>query len=188
MHLLAVTPGRGFDPAAWARVLASGVDGFMVREKAMEARPLLEAVRWIQRTAPQVELWVNGRLDVALAAGCGLHTPEAHPPVPPELLPLSRPAHDETGLAGRLGCAQHLVSPVFETPGKGPAWGPARLLAALDALPAGPARILALGGVAPENAAALRHPRLQGAALIRALWDAPAPREIVSRLREAWAG
>ncbi|MBS1767214.1 MAG: thiamine phosphate synthase [Acidobacteria bacterium] len=182
MFLLAITPGRGFDPAAWRAVLASGVDGFLLRERAMEARALLDAARWCQDTAPGVELWVGGRLDVALAAGCGLHAPEAYPELPGDLLPISRPLHGEGQFAARARAKQLLVSPIFETPGKGAPWGIPRLHAFLDGAPRGP-RILALGGVTAENAATLKHPRLDGLALIRGLWDAAPPSEVVARLK-----
>jgi thiamine monophosphate synthase len=182
--LLAITPGAGFDPSKWGAVLRSGVDGFLIREPGMEARALLEAARWCQGEAPEVELWVGGRLDVALAAGCGLHAPEAYPEVPEDLVPLSRPMHGEDQLGTRRGCRQLLIAPVFAVPGKGEPWGAARLHRFLDAAPPGP-RLLALGGVTPETVGGLKHPRLDGAALIRALWDAPDPRDAVARLREA---
>lgn len=184
MFILAITPGEGFDAPRWKAVLTSGVDGFLIREKDMEARALLDAARWCQATAPQVELWIGSRLDVALAAGCGLHAPEAYPEVPEDLVPLSRPLHDETQAPARAGVKQLLVAPIFETPGKGAPWGATRLRAFLDHTHAGP-RLLALGGVTPENAAALAHPRLDGVALIRALWDEADPRRTIARLRDA---
>ena len=45
MHLLAVSPGEGFDRERWRAVLHSGVDALMIREKALEARALLEVAR-----------------------------------------------------------------------------------------------------------------------------------------------
>lgn len=182
MFILAITPGTGFDAVRWRAVLKSGVDGFLIREKDLEARLLLEAARWCQSEAPEVELWVAGRLDVALAAGCGLHAPEAYPEVPEGFIPLSRPLHHEDPFEARLGCAQLLVSPVFMTPGKGAPWGVGRLRRFLDTARPGP-RLLALGGVTVENAEALRHPRLDGVALIRALWQAADPRQAVTRLK-----
>ncbi len=182
--ILAITPGTGFDPSRWKAVLQSGVDAFLIREKDLEARALLDAARWCQDTAPDLELWIAGRLDVALAAGCGLHTPEAYPEVPDGMLPLSRPLHEEAQLPARLRAKQLLVSPLFETPGKGAPWGAARLHALLDQVPAGP-RLLALGGVTSDTAPALAHPRLDGVALIRALWEAPEPRRMIARLRDA---
>jgi thiamine monophosphate synthase len=189
MHVLAVTAGEGLDRSRWERVLRSGVDAFMIREPAMEARELLEAALWARDRAPELELWVNGRLDVALAAGCGLHAPEAYPPVPAEVLgplPLSRPIHDPAQVPDRAGARQLILSPVFPVPGKGPAWGPERLGAVLDAMPPVAGRVLALGGISPANAALLRHPRLDGVALIRGLWSALDPAQVVARLREAW--
>lgn len=183
MILLAITPGSGFDPPAWRAVLTSGVDAFLIREKGLSARALLDAARWCQDTAPGVELWVGGRLDVAFAAGCGLHTPELHPDVPQGLVPLSRPLHDEGQWETRNTADQLLLSPVFASPGKGEPWGAARLHRFLDQLaPAGP-RILALGGVDPGNAATLRHPRLAGLAAIRPFWDQD-PKRAVAAFRD----
>ncbi|HXC18252.1 MAG TPA: thiamine phosphate synthase [Holophagaceae bacterium] len=184
MFLLAITPGNGFDASKWRAVLRGGVDGFLIREKELEARALLDAARWCRLEAPEVELWVGGRLDIALAAGCGLHAPEAYPEVPEGFVPLSRPLHEENQLAARGGCHQLLIAPVLATPGKGAAWGVARLHRFLDAVPPGP-RLLALGGVTASNATELRHPRLDGLAMIRAIWDAPDPRDAVSRWKDA---
>ncbi|WLT31399.1 thiamine phosphate synthase [Geothrix sp. PMB-07] len=170
MILLAITPGLGFQPQAWQRVLRSGIHGFLIREKSMPARHLLETARWCQDVAPDVRLWVAGRLDVALVAGCGLHAPEAHPDLPPGLVPLSRPLHAEDQWPGRASADQLLISPIFASPGKGAPWGPERLHRFLDGLPAGGPQLLALGGVEPGSAMTMRHPRLAGIAAIRPFW------------------
>lgn len=185
MILLAITPGLGFDPDRWGPVLQSGIDGFLLREKGLEARALLEAAQWCRNTAPAVQIWVGGRLDVALAADCGLHAPEAYPDVAPGLLPLCRPLHAEAQWAARCGCEQLLVSPVLPTPGKGEPWGPERLHRFLDALPKEGPRLLALGGVDPSNAGRLRHSRLAGLAAIRPFWSGD-PGTAVLGFREAW--
>lgn len=183
-YLLAISPGQGFEASTWARVIRSGIDGLMIREAQLDARPLLELVRWCQREAPQVELWVRGRLDVALAAGCGLHAPEAYPSVPAGRLPLSRPLHAIEDFADRSHAQQLLLSPVFPVPGKGRALGPEGLHALLDRLPPFSGRLLALGGIQAANAVSLRHPRLQGFALIRALWESSDPAALVRSFRE----
>lgn len=187
MHLLAITPGRGFQPAAWGAVLGAGVDGFLIREPGLEARDLLRAARWCREAAPGVEVWIRGRLDVAWAAGAGLHAPERHPEVPPGLVKVSRPLHAADQFAARQGAAQLLLSPVLPTPGKGAAWGIPTLHAFLDRLEGPGPRLLALGGVEASNADALKHPRLDGVAVIRALWDAPDPAAAAALLRAAWA-
>ena len=187
MFVLAISPGIGFQAQRWERLLASGISGLMIREPGLTPRELLAAVRFVRERAPGLDLWLNGRLEVALAAVCGLHAPEAHPPVPPGLVPLSRPVHDPAQLPARSQHRQVIVSPIFPVPGKGPAWGIDRLHAVLDALAPAPARILALGGITPDTAVRIRHPRLAGVALIRGLWDVPDPAEAVARLRAAWA-
>ena len=186
MQILAITPGTGFHAPTWERVLGSGIDAFMLREPDMDARTLLEAARWCRRTSPDTTLWINGRLDVALAAGCGLHAPEAYPVVPGELLPFSRPLHSELQFETRRHADQLLVSPLFDVPGKGEPWGPSRFHRFLDALPEAPPPIFALGGITATRLEEIRHPRLAGIALIRALWDAPEPKALVLQLREAW--
>jgi len=158
----------------------------MIREPDLQPRDLLAAVQWVRKLAPGLELWLTGRLDVALAGGCGVHLPEGHPHVPPGLALLSRPVHDPAQIPTRAASRQLLLSPIFPVTGKGPAWGPGRLLAVLDAMPRVAGRVLALGGITPDNAARLRHPRLDGVALIRGLWDVPEPALAVDRLRTAW--
>lgn len=185
MILLAVTPGEGFDPERWRPVLHSGIDALLIREKQLEARTLLTIARWCRETAPGVQLWVGGRLDVALAAGCGLHAPEDHPEVDPALVPLSRPLHTETQWEARRGAQQLLVSPVMPSPGKGSPWGIPRFHRFLDSLPAGIPRVLALGGVTPGNAPDLWHPRLDGVAALRPFWEGN-PTAAVSGFRKAW--
>ncbi len=170
MILLAITPGLGFDRGRWKTVLQSGVDGFLLREKDLGTRELLDAARWCQDTAPEIELWVAGRLDVALAAGCGLHAPEVYPEVEPGLVRVSRPLHDESQWTSRSQADQLLVSPVFASPDKGEPWGPERLRRLLDGLPESGPRMLALGGVEPTNAPLIRHPHLAGIAGIRPFW------------------
>ncbi|MDE3244687.1 MAG: thiamine phosphate synthase [Acidobacteriota bacterium] len=186
MFILAITPGTGFEAARWKAVLGSGIDGLMIREKQLEAGPLLDLARRVHDLAPHLELWVNGRLDVALAAGCGLHAPEAYPDIPSGLLPLSRPIHSGDQLGSRMDCRQLLLGPVFPVPEKGLPWGIKRLHQTLDEIPPGP-RILALGGITPTNSAPLRHPRLDGIALIRALMKSPEPDRVVDAFRQAWA-
>jgi thiamine monophosphate synthase len=186
MYILGVTSGEGLDPAHWKRVLASGIDGLSIREKQLESKALLDCVRWVRDVAPDLPLWVVGRLDVALAGGCGLHAPEAYPEIPPGLVSLSRPLHDPAQFKDRLGADQLLIAPIFPVAGKGPAWGPTGLRAALDTLPESPCRLLALGGITPLNVAQVKHPRLHGVAMMRSLWKGTDPERAVEQLRSAW--
>jgi thiamine monophosphate synthase len=184
MKLLAISAGIGWERGPWTEVLCSGVDAFLIREKQLEAKALLDLTRWCQDTAPGLELWIADRLDVALATGCGLHAGEAYPEVPPTLVALSRPIHGEQQAPTRLACGQWLVSPLFSSPGKGAPWGRERFHRFLDALPAQSPSILALGGITADSVRELRHPRLAGLAAIRPFWQGD-PRRVVAGFREA---
>ena len=187
LQILAISPGTGFHAPAWERVLGSGVDAFMLREPGMEVRGLLAAARWCRKASPETTLWINGRLDVALAAECGLHAPEAYPVVRGDLLPFSRPLHSKDQFDSRRDADQLLVSPIFEVPGKNQPWGPSRFHGFLDSLPADAPPIFALGGITAARLKEIRHPRLSGVALIRALWETQEPDALILQLRAAWA-
>lgn len=187
IRILGISPGLGYEPETWARVLDGGLDGLLIRERDLSARALLDVVQRVQDLHPDLELWVHGRLDVALATGAGLHAPEVHPEVPPGTVRLSRPLHSPEQLPQRLHTHQILVSPVFPVPGKGPCWGVEAFHRLLDGLSQDAPRMYALGGVLPNTAAALCHPRLHGLAVMRSLWTAPDPKGLVARLREIFA-
>ncbi len=181
MHLLAITPGEGFRPEAWAPVLASGIDAFLIREPQLPAGALEAAATWCRAEHPGVALWVRG----LPGSTWGLHLPESALGAA-DLRGASAPLHHPDQWPTRARAAQLLVSPLFETPGKGPAWGATGLHRFLDTLPAEAPRLLALGGVTPVRVAELRHPRLAGVAAIRPFWTGD-PRAAVEAFRDAWS-
>jgi thiamine-phosphate pyrophosphorylase len=84
--------------------------------------------------------------------------------------------HDaEITAALALGATAALVSPIFDTPGKGPARGVSALARARALAPG--LHLYALGGVTPANARACISAGATGVAVIRALLDAPSPAE-----------
>jgi thiamine-phosphate pyrophosphorylase len=86
-------------------------------------------------------------------------------------------AHDDDDVRHAIlgGASAALVSPIFETPGKGPPRGVVALAAAraiVDAARQGsPLHVFALGGVSTANAAACRAAGADGVAAIRAVYD-----------------
>ena len=150
-----------------------------------EARLLAELCR--ARGAP---LFVNGRLDVALLVGAHLHLPadgltpsDVRPLLPPGRL-VSLAVHDAAEARLAQGADLALVSPVY-APGSKPGdtrapLGPEGFRALAEALPC-PA--LALGGLNPERAAALRG--AAGFAVISAVLEAPNPTEAARALLAA---
>lgn len=150
-------------------IVPRGTIAVQLREKDLDGKPLLELARAIAETG--VELWINDRVDVALALGVGVHLPERSLSI------------DEARTLGvtRIGVSRHTreaviatecelvqYGPIFDSPGKGPALG-------LDALSVRSemkaSTLVAVGGFdSPEKA---RHAAAGGAdaiAIIRAAW------------------
>lgn len=133
-----------------------GVNLFQIREKGLSAARLYELSSAAAEAGREVnvKLLVNGRADVALAAGAhGVHLPsdglpaaELRSRVPNEFL-IGVSVHSaEEALAARENGADFVtLGPVFQSPGKGPALGLEKLAAVCERL--GPFPVLALGGV-----------------------------------------
>ena len=193
--LLAVSDRRrlpGHDLLAWCEALrAAGVDGVQLREKDLEDRALFEAARQVRGILPPgSKLLVNGRADVAVAAGAdGVHLPADGVPVAPLRrrfggLLLGRSTHhlEEVEDARRSGADYVTFGPVYPTPGKGPPTGLAALAAAAGiGIP-----VFALGGVEPDRFPEVAAAGAHGAAGIR-MFVAPAAAAVaVVAAREAF--
>jgi thiamine monophosphate synthase len=188
MHILAISPGRDMEMPKWEAVAHSGIDALMLRERHLSVRALLALGKMVADMAPDLPIWIADRLDVALAIKAGFHGGEDCYDVPSSLCPISRPLHDISQLQERAGCDQLLISPIFDVPAKGRPLGIKGLHEILDKMPRMHGKLLALGGICAGNAAALCHPRLDGVALIRGIWDSASPRIAVDGLRNAWRG
>jgi thiamine-phosphate pyrophosphorylase len=178
-RLLAISDRRRLEIpfAEWVAGLAvAGVDGVQLREKALDDRGLLALARTARALLPAAALLVNGRLDVALAAGAdGVHLPADGLPAAPLVAwaarlgrrPLvGRSTHSlaEVAAARDEGVDYVAFGPVFATPGKGPPLGTAALAAAARlGVP-----VLALGGLEPRRVAEAIAAGAHGVAAIRA--------------------
>ena len=184
----------GSDPLAGLvdqakRLAAEGVDFLQLREKDLEAKELIGVARRIitaaregaRATGPVLRVLVNGRADVALAAGAdGVHLPSG-----PEQLTVEQVRRVFAGCEAIVSVACHspaeverasaegadliLFSPVF---GKRLGNGEELAGAGLELLAeicrvAGPTAVLALGGVTLENAQACVDAGAKGVAGIR---------------------
>jgi thiamine-phosphate pyrophosphorylase len=138
------------------RLAAAGIPALQVREKDLEDRPLLALVRAARATLPPPAIvLVNGRLDVALAAGAeGAHLPADGVPLDAlcrrfgagVLLGRSTHSVQEVERARQEGADYVTFGPVWPTPSK-ERYGPPRGLEELARAAAVDIPVYALGGV-----------------------------------------
>ena len=149
--------------------LAAEADVIQVRDKDLPARELLELTLRVLSLGPKVV--VNDRADVALAAGAhGVHLRSN--PIPPlewrRILPpgflIGVSCHSIEDIREAEGADYVFFSPVFESPGHGPAAG---LEALGRAVRAAAIPVIALGGITSDNAPACIDAGAAGIAGIR---------------------
>jgi thiamine-phosphate pyrophosphorylase len=138
-----------------ARAIRDGVEMIQIREKDLPARELCELVCRIRDLAAgtTTRILVNGRLDVALAAGIdGVHLPANGLPaqrVRPHVKLLGVSTHNlQEAIDAEQSQADFIVfGPIFETPGKtGIGIEPLRKVVSSVKLP-----VLAIGGISAAN-------------------------------------
>lgn len=186
-------------PASWLGWIAeSGVDAVQIREKDLDDRALYDLVVTARELLPpRVILLVNGRADVALAAGAdGVHLPAAGLPVAAVRALAGRSGADllvgrsthrsaEVRAAFADGADYATFGPVHPTPSKARYGSPAGLdglaRAAAIGLP-----LLALGGVGPEQLAGVAAAGAAGAAGIGAFGDPETTAAMVARAAEVF--
>ncbi|HET7251407.1 MAG TPA: thiamine phosphate synthase [Gemmatimonadales bacterium] len=147
------------------------------------------AVRLIGR--PPVRLFVNDRLDIALATrACGVQLsrsgllPEDARRLAPEWwIGCSVHSLEEARTARDWGADYLLAGPVYHT-ATHPGGAPLGLGLLSDIVLLGPP-VIAIGGMTPERARAATRAGAYGVAAIRAIWDAADPQEAASSLLEA---
>lgn len=192
----ALCGGRGVVDTVRAAV-AGGVTAVQVRETTAGTRELCTLTRAVHETlaGSGVPLFVNDRLDVALAVGTeGVHLGQGDLPAvdarriagPDLLIGLSVSTPAQVAEAGALppGCVDYLgVGPVFATATKPRAATPLGLdttarVALASALPT-----VAIGGIDASNVDAVRATGVDGVAVVSAVCTAPDPSEAARGLR-----
>ena len=186
----------------WLRALAaagiSDIGAVQIREKDLEDRPLWGLAR-LARTVlpPPARVLVNGRLDVALAAGAdGVHLPSDGVPVsalrarfgPGVLIGRSTHRVEDVERARDEGADYVTFGPVYETPskapGKGPPVGLAELERAVVSAGAGGLPVFALGGVTLPRFGELARAGAAGVAAIRLFQSIPDLSRVARAARE----
>lgn len=200
MKALYVTDRPAIGDARFEEILESlrGTAGLTVelREKGATDRDTLrraESAR--EKLGPDVPLFVNGRLDIALAArAAGVHLPADGLPLSrvrtaaPRgfLVGVSTHSSEEAVRAIEGGADLVVIGPVFDTPSKR-AFGPPLGTDALAALPPREehdTEVYAIGGIGEselEDLAPFRD-RIAGVAAVRLFQESSDPRAVVERI------
>jgi len=174
--------------------IAGGVNVVQLREKGLPAGELLTLARQLREvTAGRALLFVNDRLDVALAAGAdGVHLPEAGLPVREaralgvEGLLIGRSVHGVEAGAQAAGDGADLIQlgaiyPTASHPGGTPVGVEAlSRLASRVEVP-----VVGIGGITVSGAREAMAAGAAGVAVIRAILAAPDPRRAARELWEA---
>lgn len=197
LRLIAVSDGKGdvlrVERVALAAALG-GITAICIREPQIPVREKVDLTRRLVETLRPhgVLILMNDRIDVALSANAdgaqlgfrSLPLDVARRSVPRHFL-LGFSAHESDNLDRIMegGANFAFIGPIFDTPTKRgfkEAIGAAKLqaLAASTRLP-----IVGIGGIEPHNIGSLRSPALAGAAVVRAIFDAPDPTAAARELR-----
>jgi thiamine-phosphate pyrophosphorylase len=177
--VLITEPALAWDdlPARVAAILA-GVPreaiAVQLRAKELDGGAVLAMARALIATG--VELWVNDRVDIAIAAGAtGVHLPEHGLDVADARaltsLPIGCSRHS---VAAALACDADAIQlgPIFETPGK----RPIGLEPLAEARAGTRARLVAVGGIdSAERASLAVAAGADAVAVIRAAWTTADP-------------
>ena len=176
--------------------IAGGIDLLQIREKDMAAGELLELVRAareaVKRARSRCRIVVNGRFDVALAAGAdGVHLPAEGLPIHDVrsrakgrfLIGRSIHAPAEAREAAAAGADYLFFGPVFETPSKADFGEPQRTPALRKLVGSVRLPVWAIGGISRETIAGLADIPVAGVAAISAIGTAEDPAGAVRALR-----
>lgn len=197
MILAAITDRKSLqqEPLSFIeRALAAGIDWVQIREKDLSGQALFALCRRAAElpNPRRTKLFVNGRADIALAAGLdGVHLPSDAPAAADFrrctgarlLIGVSCHNVEELRAAEQAEADYAFYSPIFEPISK-PGYGPALGLDALaKACAAVKIPVLALGGVSLQNARSCMTAGAAGVAGISLFQEATDLLEVAARLR-----
>lgn len=196
-RLYLCTPDRPDLESFVAACVRGGVDVVQLRDKELEARPLVARARALRRVCADlgVPFVVNDRPDIALEVGAdGVHVGQDDAPVslarrilgPQAVVGLS--THSPDDLSRALGEPIDYLSagPVVATPTK-PGRPPTGAAYAALAVARSPLPVFVTGGISPASVASLVAAGARHFVVVRWLTEAADPEEAARALRRAVA-
>ena len=175
--------------------LAAGLRAVQLREKDLPDAEFMALARSLSDVTRRVgaRLFINGRLDVALAVGAdGLQRGHDAPPVGAlrsraSGLSIGASVHsiDEARAAEGDGADFIVFGPVYDTPSKRPNGPPQGVDALANVVKVVSIPVLAIGGITAGRVAAVRAAGAHGVAVISAILGAEHPGEATKQFIEA---
>jgi len=194
-RLYLCTPDRPDLAAFVAECIAGGVDVVQLRDKFLEAKPLIERARVAVAVCRErgVPFVLNDRPDLALEVGAdGVHVGQDDAPVslarrilgPEAIVGLSTHSQSDLAAAAAEEVSYISAGPVEATPTKpgreGTGMGYVSLASARSSVP-----VFVTGGVTPERIPALAAAGVRHFVVVRHLTEAPDARRAARALRDA---
>ena len=188
--------GRPLEDVVLAAV-RGGAGAVQLREKHASSREFLELARaLVSRIQPLgIPLIINDRADIALASGAaGLHVGQSDLPPgdarllmgPKAIVGLSVETPEELKEAEAYDIDYVGLSPVFATPTKTDTHTPWGLEGLREARALSPLRLVAIGGIHNDNAAAVVEAGAHSLAVVSEICSAEDPEEATRRLLAAF--
>ena len=175
--------------------LEAGLRAVQLREKDLPDAEFMALARSLRDVTRRVgaRLFINGRLDAALAVGAdGLQRGYDAPLLatlrtraPRLLIGASVHSVDEVCAAEHDGANFIVFGPVYDTPSKRPYGPPQGLDALANVAKAVSIPVLAIGGITPDRVAAVGAAGAHGVAVISAILAAERPSEATKKFIEA---
>ena len=180
-----------------ARAVRAGVRAVQLRERDLVARDLLAMADDLQRTMPDAQIFINDRVDVALALGSrGVHLRESSLPTAvarsllraEQLLGQSVHSVEAAIAAEREGADFVVLGPIYETPSK-QEYGPPLGLGALEkASRIARIPVFAIGGITASRARDVRSAGGYGVAVLSSIMTAADVEQATQTLLSALGG
>ena len=163
------------------RAVSAGVRAVQLRERDLPIRELLSLALDLQRELSDMQVFINDRVDLAVALGCrGAHLRESSLPAPvvrtllqpSQLLGLSVHSIEGAVAAERHGADFVVLGPIYDTPSKREYGAPLGLQVLEQAARAVNIPIFAIGGMTASRTREVRQAGAFGVAVLSSILSA----------------